>query len=88
LFEVQSPEWIRMDLDTLFDDLAETEFNIENINRIRDIEHQIETGLDLLVILNRSNSINPADKLMYEAYIMTKRKEMEHIRQQLISISK
>ena len=87
LFEVQTPEWIKMDLDTLFDDVENTEFIYDNINKIRDLESKIEMGLDLLVILTRSNSVNKMDKIMYEAYIQCKRTELSNIRKELASIT-
>ena len=86
-FEVQTPEWIRMDLDSLFDDVENTEFTFDNVSRIRDLESKIEMGLDLLVIQNRSNSVNNMDKLMYAAYIQCKRQEIANIRSKLRSVS-
>ena len=87
MFEVQTPEWIKMDIDSLFEDIEDTEFIFENVDKIRELESKIEMGLDLLVIQNRSSSVNDFDKLMYEAYIQCKRTDMAIIRKRLKAIS-
>ena len=87
MFEVQTPEWVKMDIDSLFEDVENTEFTIDNVDRIRELESKIELGLDLLVILNRSNSVNNMDKLMYEAYVQCKRADLGTIRKKLKYIS-
>ena len=87
LFEVQTPEWLRMDIDTLLEDVENTEFTIDNVSRIRELESKIEMGLDLLVIASRSNATNNIDKLMYEAYVQCRRNDLVHMRNKLRSVS-